>query len=52
MVSTTADARFSMMFYHDGLRIIAAEKARHSSKNRATPSDSLLDPCYFRTLTN
>ena len=27
----------SMMFYHDGLRTIAAEKARHSSNSRATP---------------
>jgi hypothetical protein len=26
-----------MMFYHDGLRILDAEKARHSSKTRATP---------------
>jgi hypothetical protein len=25
-----------MMFYHDGLRIFDAEKARHSSKIRAT----------------
>ena len=25
------------MFYHDGLRILDAEKARHSSKTRATP---------------
>jgi hypothetical protein len=31
-----------MMFYHDGLRIIAAETARHSSKLRAPPSDHSL----------
>jgi len=27
----------SMMSYHDGLRIITAEKARHSSKSSGTP---------------
>ncbi|KZT29789.1 hypothetical protein NEOLEDRAFT_1127633 [Neolentinus lepideus HHB14362 ss-1] len=30
------------MFYHDGLRITAAENARYSSIFRATPSDH----CY------
>ena len=30
-----------MMFYHDGLRIITAEHARHSSKTRAPLSDFL-----------
>jgi len=28
-----------MMFHHDGLRITAAENARHSSKLRALPSE-------------
>ncbi|THU89677.1 hypothetical protein K435DRAFT_781510 [Dendrothele bispora CBS 962.96] len=27
------------MFYHDGLRTIAAETARHSSNFRATPTE-------------
>ncbi|KAF8193394.1 hypothetical protein BJ912DRAFT_240367 [Pholiota molesta] len=31
-----------MMFYHDGLRIHAAETARHSSILRAPPSDPFL----------
>ena len=33
-----------MMFHHDGLRIITAENARHSSYYRAPPSDPPLTP--------
>ena len=36
-----------MMLYHDGLRIITAEKARHSSKLRATQSDLFSIPSAF-----
>ncbi|KAF8591336.1 hypothetical protein K439DRAFT_995232 [Ramaria rubella] len=35
-----------MMLYHDGLRTLTAETARHSSKVRAPLSDLLL---YFST---
>jgi hypothetical protein len=38
-----------MMFYHDGLRILDAEKARHSSKNRATP---LIFTCCYVLISN
>ncbi|KAJ7439976.1 hypothetical protein FB451DRAFT_143731 [Mycena latifolia] len=31
-----------MMLYHDGLRTICAETARHSSKPRAPPPDFFL----------
>lgn len=31
-----------MMFYHDGLRIITAENACHSSKIQAPPPDPFL----------
>ncbi|KAI0076188.1 hypothetical protein K474DRAFT_1663313 [Panus rudis PR-1116 ss-1] len=33
-----------MMFHHDGLRTITAEKARTAQKIRASPSDHLLNP--------
>ncbi|EGO25040.1 hypothetical protein SERLADRAFT_469109 [Serpula lacrymans var. lacrymans S7.9] len=36
-----------MMLYHDGLRILTAEEARHSSKTRATPSDIFLLWMFF-----
>ena len=35
-----------MMFYHDGLRTITAETARHSSKTRAPLSDLLTSTFY------
>ena len=34
------------MLYHDGLRTIAAENARHSSISRATPSDHSWNEMY------
>jgi hypothetical protein len=35
-ISFACAVKACMMFYHDGLRILDAEKARHSSKTRAT----------------
>jgi 1,4-alpha-glucan branching enzyme len=40
-----------MMFHYDGLRIDAAENARHSSIFRANPSDYYSDILHERLLT-
>jgi hypothetical protein len=40
-----------MFFFHDGLRTITAEKARHSSKISGIPSDFSLavSPLFFKS---